>query len=314
MVRKFGTLAAVLALTTAAPAVTQPRPGPPTLVAHPLKGGVYWIQGDAANTGFVVGTDGVVVIDTQRSPDAGRVQIAEIAKITAKPVKAVIITHGDPDHVGGLPAYPADTTIIAHENIRAQIIAAAHDTATKTPLVAVYLQIEQSRLPNRTIASSETMTLDGVPMTLFHVAPAHSNGDIAVFLPRQRIVFTGDIITVDEATYPIIHVGGSSEGWIDSVRALLALKADTYVSGHGGLKTRQQIQTLLDQVVQRRAAIKALVYQGKALAEVEAALPEAKANKMFLSFNETTYYELTHGYPVSRPSWYSLGATDDRRQ
>ena len=255
----------------------------------------------------------MVVIDTQRSADVARLQIAQIAKVTAKPVKTVILTHGDPDHVGGLPAYPADATIIAHENIRAQIIAAAHDTVTKSPFVATYQQIEASRLPNRTIGSTETMMLDGVSMTLVHVAPAHSSGDIAVFLPRQRVVFTGDIITVDEATYPIIHVGGSSEGWIDSVRALLALKADTFVAGHGGLKTRQEVQALLNQVVQRRAAIKAMAYQGRSLAEIEAALPEAKGNKMFLSFNETTYHELTQGYPVARPSWYSLAPTDDRR-
>ena len=316
MFRKFGIFAlaaTALALCGAAPSVAQPRPGPPTLVAHPLKGGVYWVQGDAANTGFIVGTDGVVVIDTQRSADVARLQMAQIAKVTAKPVKTVILTHGDPDHVGGLPAYPADATIIAHENIRAQIIAAAHDTVTKSPFVATYQQIEASRLPNRTIGSTETMMLDGVSMTLVHVAPAHSSGDIAVFLPRQGLVFTGDIITVDEATYPIIHVGGSSEGWIDSVRALLALKADTFVAGHGGLKTRQEVQALLNQVVQRRAAIKAMVYQGRSLAEIEAALPEAKGNKMFLSFNETTYHELTQGYPVARPSWYSLAPTDDRR-
>ena len=317
MVRKGGIFAlatAALAFCAAAPAAAQQRPGPPTLVAHPLKGGVYWVQGDAANTGFVVGSDGVVVIDTQRSVDVAKLQIAQIAKVTAKPVKTVILTHGDPDHVAGLPAYPADATIIAHENIRAQIIAAAHEPLTKSPFVAAYKAIEQSRLPNRTIGSTESMTLDGVPMMLVHVAPAHSSGDIAVFLPRQRVVFTGDIITVEEATYPIIHVGGSSEGWIDSVRALLALKADTFVAGHGGLKTRKEVQSLLDQVVERRAGIKAMVYQGKSLAEIEAALPEAKGNKMFLSFNETTVHELTRGYPVARPSWYSLAPTDDRRR
>ena len=305
--------AAALAFSVAAPAVAQPRPGPPTLVAHLLKGGVYWVQGDAANTGFVVGSDGVVVIDTQRSVDVAKLQLAQIAKVTAKPVKTVILTHGDPDHVAGLPAYPAEATIIAHENIRAQIIAAAHEPATKSPFVAAYKLIEQSRMPTRTIGSTETMTLEGVPMTLVHVAPAHSSGDIAVFLPKQRVVFTGDIITIDEATFPIIHVGGSSEGWIDSVRALLALKVDTFVAGHGGLKSRQEVKALLDQVLQRRAAIKAMVYQGKSLAEIEAALPEAKGNKMFLSFNETTYFELTQGYPVARPSWYSLAPTDDRR-
>lgn len=306
--------AASFLLALAAPAAAQLPPGPPTLVAHSLKGGAYYVQGDAANTGFVIGTDGVVVIDVQRSPEAGRDQIAQIAKVTGKPVKAVILTHGDPDHLGGLPAYPAGTEIIAHENIRAQIIAAANDSPTASPFVPLYKQIVATRMPTRTTAGTESMVLGGVPVTLIHVAPAHSGGDIAVFLPKQRVVFGGDILTMDIATYPIIHVGGSSEGWIQSVQAMLALPADTYVSGHGGLKTKAQLQAQLNQVVSRREAIKAMVYQGKSLAEVQAALPEKAASPMFLNFNETTYYELSRGYPVSRPSWYSLAPTDDRRK
>ena len=313
MLRLTGILAmAFMALAPAAQA--QPQPGPPALVAQPLRGGVYWVKGDAANTGFVIGKDGVVVIDTQRSADAARAQLAQIAKVTAKPVATVIVTHGDPDHVGGLMAYPVGTTIVAHENIRAQIVAAANEPASASPFVAVYKQIADNRLPNRTIAMTETVTFDGVAMTLLHVAPAHSAGDIVVFLPRQRVVFLGDLLTTDEATFPIIHVGGSSEGWIQSLRAVLALRADTYVAGHGGLKTRAELAALLAQVEQRRAAIKALVYQGKTLAEVEAALPEAKVHRMFLSFAETTYFELTRGYPEARPSWYSLAPTDDRRR
>lgn len=307
-------LAAVAVLAFSSPALAQFRPGPPTLVAHPLARGAYWIEGDAANTGFVVGKDGVVVIDTQRSTEAARAQLAQIATVTAKPVKAVIVTHGDPDHVGGLMAYPAGSTIIAHENTRAQILATARAPDGASPFVPAYRAIAAERLPNQTIAATENVTIDGIAITLLHVAPAHSSGDIVVFLPRQRVVFVGDLLIMDEATFPIIHVGGSSEGWIRMMRAVLALKADTFVSGHGGLKTRQQLRALVQQVEERRAAIKALVYQGKTIAEINAALPEAKVSPMFLGFNDTTFFELTEGYPDARPPWASLGAADHRRR
>ena len=310
----LATAAATMALGLAAPALPQQSSGPTAVIAHPLKGGVYWVQGDSANSGFVIGKDGVVVIDTRRTAEAGRAQLAQIAKVTAKPVRTVIITHADPDHVGGLSAYPADATIIAHENIRAQLLATAREPASASPFAGVYKEIAESRLPNRTIAETETVTLSGVPVTLLHIAPAHSTGDIVVFLPRQRVVFVGDLLTMDMATYPIIHVGGSSEGWLRTMRAILALKADTYVSGHGTLKTRQELQALFELVAARRAAIKAMVHEGKSLAEIDAALPEAKVHKQFITFNETTYHELTRGYPDARPPWVSFAPNDPRRR
>ncbi|MEY2926710.1 MAG: hypothetical protein RL367_1187 [Pseudomonadota bacterium] len=308
-----GFLVAVSALTPSTPSLAQFRPGPLTLVTHPLAGGAYWIQGDAANTGFVVGKQGVVVIDTQRSADAARAQLAQIAAVTPKPVTAVIVTHGDPDHVGGLMAYRADVTIIAHENIRAQILATARAPDGASPALANYRAIAAQRLPNRTISATESTVIDGIAMTLLHIAPAHSSGDIVVFLPRQKLVFVGDLLTANEATFPIIHVGGSSEGWIRTMQAVLALKADTFVAGHGGLKTRQELTALVRLVEERRAAIKTLAYQGKSIAEINAALPEAKVSPMFLGFNETSFFELTEGYPDAMPPWVSLAPADHRR-
>lgn len=300
-------------LLPVSPALAQAHGPTPALVAHPLAGGVYWVQGDGANTGFVVGKDGVVVIDAQRSPDLARAQLAQIASVTAKPVNAVIVTHGDPDHVGGLLAYPESSTIISHENIRAQILATARAPEGSSPAIPIYKAIAAQRLPNRTIGETENVTLGGVAITLLHIAPAHSAGDIVVFLPRQKVVFVGDLLTTGEAAYPIIHVGGSSEGWMRTMQAVLALKADTFVSGHGGLLTRQQITTLVRQVGERRGAIKAMVNQGKSLAEVTAALPEGKTSPMFLGFTETTYFELTEGYPDALPPWVSLAPNDHRR-
>lgn len=307
-------IAATLVVAPLSAANAQRPSGPPALVSHQIATGTYWIEGDAANTGFVVGRDGVVVIDTQRSADVARLQIAQIARVTPKPVKTIIVTHGDPDHVGGLMAYSAGSTIIAHENTRAQILATAREPDGTSPSLPTYRAIAAERLPNRTIGSTETIMADGVVITLLHVAPAHSSGDLVVFLPRQKVAYVGDLLTVRDGTFPIIHVGGSSEGWIRTLRAVLSLKADTFVAGHGGLMTRQELRTLLQQVEERREAIKALAYQGKSIAEINAALPEAKTSPMFLSFNETTYFELMDGYPDAQPPWASLAPNDHRRR
>ena len=294
---------AILALACAMPANAQLQPGPITLTVHPLKGGAYWIGGGASNTGFVVGDKGVVAIDAQMNGDAAKQALADIAKLTPKPVNIIVVTHGDPDHVGGLTAYPGNVTIIAHENTQAQIRASAADPNGGPVYGALYKALEA--LPLKTIANTETMVLDGVHMNIMYL-PAHSSGDLAVYLPAQKVVFGGDILLTNTGRFPVIHIGGSSEGWVTAVKALLALDANTYVPGHGNMETKAQLRARLLDVEQRRAEIKAMVLQNKSLAEVEQALPEPGANPMFLTFTQTVYDELKRGYPPAQAPWANV--------
>ena len=298
---------AVVVATLAAPALAQVKPGPVKLSVHPLNGGAYWVEGGTSNQGFIVGDKGVVVIDAQRSVELAQQALVEIAKVTSKPVDTVVVTHGDPDHVAGLPAYPVGTTIIAHENTRSQIVIAAADPNAGPMWGPVYRKL-LSFLPTRTIGSTETVVLDGVRMVLMYIAPAHSSGDLIVYLPAQKIVFAGDIILTNTGRFPIIHydTGGSSLGWIASMKAMLALDADTYVPGHGLIETKAMLQARLRDVEERREQIKVMVNENKSLAEVKQALPEVAFEMPFLSFVETTYLELTKGYPPAAPPWANL--------
>ena len=74
------------------------------LVIENLGGGAYSVAGGISNTGFVVGKTSVIAIDPQMFVDTAKREMAEIAKITDKPVNTVIVTHSHPDHVNGLPA------------------------------------------------------------------------------------------------------------------------------------------------------------------------------------------------------------------
>ena len=139
-----------------------------------------------------------------------------------------------------------------------------------------------------------------------HIAPAHTSGDLMVYLPKDKIVFGGDVILTNAGRYPVVHYGGSSLGWIESMKAILALDADTYVPGHGPIFTKAQLRAQLRAVEQRRAEVKALVEQKKTMAEVDQALPEGGADPRFLSFTQTVYKELTEGYPPASPPWTNL--------
>src|SRR5579872_4979576 len=119
-------LAVVVSLGAGASIAGAQQP-PAPLVVRQLKPDVYWVEGGAgANTGFIIGKAGVIVIDAKTTPDSAKDMLAEIGKITPKPVTHVILTHSDGDHVNGLAAFPLGLTIIAHEtNKKEQAVALA---------------------------------------------------------------------------------------------------------------------------------------------------------------------------------------------
>ena len=275
------------ALATLASAQMQPPP----VSVKPLTGGVYWTQGGAGgNTGLIVGKDGVIVIDAKTTPESAKEMLDDLAKLTPKPVTHVILTHSDRDHVNGLSAFPnKGLTIISQTNAKKEI-----EESLNGPDAAPL-----DYFPTKTVDKEESLTIDGVRLQLLHFAPAHTSGDLIVYLPEQKIVFTGDLI-VSLNPFPLIHLEkhGSSAGWIESAKGMLALDADTYVSGHGDLQTKDDIQKRLNRVQDRYNKIKELVAQGKSLEEVKIALNDTKAPTplpgapRFPTFTETTYKEL----------------------
>ena len=257
---------------------------PIPLSTKPLKGGVYWVEGGAgANTAFIVGTDGVIVIDAKMTADSAKEMLGEIAKVTSQPVTHVILTHSDGDHVNGLAGFPKGLTIIAQENCKKEM-----EDSLGGPRPSPH-----DYLPTKTVADKESLTLHGVRIELLHFGPAHTNGDLVVYLPSQKMAFTGDL--TQPLPYPIIHPekNGSSEGWIHTTKMLLAMKVETYVPGHGELQTKADLQKSLKDLEERRTKIKELVAQGKSLDEIKIALGETgtPAPGPRSNFTEVVYKE-----------------------
>ena len=193
--------------------------------------------------------------------------------------------------MNGLVAFPAGVAVIAQENNKKEqerAIAAGGNGAPPS-----------DHLPTEVITrNKERMKIDGVTVELLHWAPAHTSGDLVIYLPKQRIVFTGDIIT--NRPDPLIHLekNGSSEGWIETTKGIVALDADTFVPGHGNPETKADIQQYLEHAEAKRAKIKELVEQGKTLDEIKTTVgdPAPTANgsgPQFATFTEVVYRELT---------------------
>jgi glyoxylase-like metal-dependent hydrolase (beta-lactamase superfamily II) len=251
-----------------------------------IKDNIYLVEGGGGGSGIIIGENGVIVIDAKTTPAAGKAVVDEVHKLTNKPITTVIFTHSDADHVNGIVSFPKGLTLIAHENDKKEIEQAEAAGANGAP--------PKDYLPNKIVTQMrESETIDGVRMTLIHIAPAHTSGDLAVYLPDEKVVFSGDLIGNGD---PLIHrnKNGESQGWIQFVSALMQLDADTFVLAHANPMTKAQVQANLKSAEDKRAKIAGLVKEGKSLDQIKQAFGEASAPAgRFPSFTETTYEELS---------------------
>ena len=232
-----------------------------------LKENIYLARGgvdrNAPNMGIVVGQTGVILVDNKNSIDAERAVLAEIAKITPKPVIASIVLHSE--HESGIAALPAGLTIVAHEKAKRRM-----EVSTERD------RIPPAYFPTRTVSKDETMTIDGIRVRLLQFAPAATAGDLIAYFPDQKVAFASSILVMNfPLASTVIHpdLGGSISGWMESAKGLLALDADTYVSNHGGVLTKQDLRTKLAFVQDRWDKVKAMIAEGKSLEQIKSALP-----------------------------------------
>jgi cyclase len=268
--------------------------GPPAaFMTHMLTPNVYWIEGDGGNSGVIIGDKGVIVIDAKTTEAGGKQLLEDIAKITPKPVTTVIFTHSDGDHVNGIAAFPSGIKIIAQANDKAEQEKALAAGGRGAP--------PAGHLPTEVVSKEkESEKIDGVQFEFHHWANAHTSGDLIIYLPKEKIVFCGDIIAGGKTADPLIHLekDGSSEGWITTVKGIVKLNSDQFVEGHGDVLTKADIEKRLSDAEAKRAKVKDLVAQGKSLDDVRAAMGEQAPaaggrGPRFPSFTTVIYQELT---------------------
>ena len=177
MPRPFRIVFSLSALTIT---VLAQAPAAAPLMVHQLKPNVYWIEGGGGNSGVIIGDKGVIVIDAKTTPAAGKELLDDIAKITPKPVTTVIETHSDADHVNGLASFPTTgIAIIAHENNKKEQEAALQAGGRGAP--------PADHLPTQVISKNkDDLKVDGVKFEVLHWTPAHTSGDLVVFLPDEK--------------------------------------------------------------------------------------------------------------------------------
>ncbi len=239
--------------------------------ATAVSGGVYMLTGRGGNLGLSVGDDGAFLIDDQFAPLTDKI-VAAIAGITDKPIKFVVNTHWHRDHTGGNENMgKAGAIIVAHENVRNrmsvdQFTEVFNDTTPASPPGA---------LPVITFTDAVNFHWNGQDILVFHIAPAHTDGDAIIHFKKANVVHMGD--TYFNGMYPYIDTsaGGSVDGLIAGVNQVLAIINDDtkIIPGHGPLSNKSELREYRRVLETLRDRIAKLVAEGKSKEEVIAAKP-----------------------------------------
>ncbi len=216
-----------------------------TPVPETVAPGVWMVQGQSAlgssanrnfisNAGFVVTSEGVVVIDALGSPALAEELLAQIRRITPLPVRHVILTHYHADHIYGLQAFQAaGATVIAHRAAGEYLNSETAAQRLKASREELFPWIdEKTRLvgADRWIDGPTTLTLGGMEFRLQPVGPSHTPEDLVVYVPSLRTLFAGDLVFRGRVPF----VGQADSGhWITALDTLLGYDIDVAIPGHG---------------------------------------------------------------------------------
>jgi cyclase len=267
----------LFALVGAGPVTPPPVVGPSHFTLVSLAEGAYAAiakPGDRAslgNAGFVIGPDGVLVVDAFATPEAARELSAEIRRLTRAPVRWVVNTHYHLDHVGGDSVFAKQgAVILAHENVRAWV---------RTENLKWRSEIKPEEramlaalpLPDVVYRDGLTLWLGGRPVEIL-TRPGHTGGDSVVFFPAGNVVFAGDLFWKE--TVPNL-VDANTRDWVRTVEGFLAdHPASRYVPGHGDVGAALDVRYFRDYLVGLRTTVERGMADGKSgSALVETALP-----------------------------------------
>jgi glyoxylase-like metal-dependent hydrolase (beta-lactamase superfamily II) len=254
-----------------------------------IRPNVYVIFGAGGNIVMHAGEDGVILVDSGSAALADQV-VAEIRKITPDPIRMIIHTSADVDHVSGTEriaregstinpnafnAGAENAAVLAHENVLNRMSA---PTGQQSPFPV-------GAWPTETyIARIKSMYLNNDGIQVMHLPAAHSDGDSIVMFRRVDVIATGDIF--DLRHFPVIDpaTGGSIQGELDALNRLLELaipampllhkEGRTYlVPGHGRIADHADLVEYRDMVTIIRDRIKSMVDKNMTLEQVKAANP-----------------------------------------
>jgi glyoxylase-like metal-dependent hydrolase (beta-lactamase superfamily II) len=261
----------------------------------------FTTEGDP-NTGIVVGDDGVMVIDTQATPLMAREVIRRVRRVTSKPIKYVVLTHYHAVRVLGASAYKADHIIASRGTLGLIQERGRQDMASEIGRFPRLFRgagsIPGLTWPTLVFDSALTVMMGKLEVRILHLGPGHTGGDAVVWLPAQKVLFSGDLVEYNAG----IYTGDAHlEEWPNTLQKLRALKPRALVPGRGpALTTAAQCQNAIGYTQDFVRGLYASARRGAQARRSLKQVYEATKRKMDPVYGRFPIYEHCMPFDVSR--------------
>jgi glyoxylase-like metal-dependent hydrolase (beta-lactamase superfamily II) len=269
-----GSVFASLAGIQVAGAAVPPKPAPTAAVAEnftltEVKPGVFAAiarpgdESTVGNAGFVVGSEGVLVVDAFATARAAEQLLAQIRKATPRPIRWLVDTHAHRDHWGGNAVFAkAGAVVVATENARARILARLEQDPGSGDEKTRRLE-----LPSVAYREAISFWLGDRRVDVF-TKPGHTDGDSLVSVPDANVLFGGDLL--QRGTVPNLSEA-KTDAWVRTLDELArSFPSATLIPGHGAVSRPLDMRALRDFLVTIRLSVSRGIQEGKsgaALAE-----------------------------------------------
>ncbi|HZH73063.1 MAG TPA: MBL fold metallo-hydrolase [Mariniphaga sp.] len=256
----------------------------PPLTVEKISENLYQlVGGKGANSGMYIGENEVLLIDAKMDKPSVEAILTAVEGFTNKPVRYLINTHSDGDHVNGNEFMPDDIVILAHENCRNEFF---HPGRDGTPSKWNDDKL-QKFLPQITFTDRMKLHLGEKVVELHYFGIGHTTGDIVVYFPEEQTAFIGDQVFFERPQLIHSYKGGNSFEHVKTTELMLeTIDAVNFCTGHAEMKQREDVEKHIEQMKKKQQKVKTMASEGKSLDAIQAEFLQNERQLIETIFNE----------------------------